>query len=322
MRQSNSVGMNFCAISRSESSSQSSASAFSSAKLAAFLTPREKELSGNLQDEREAQRVGCDLQVGRAGDHDGGRHRHLVEGHQLVEIDLVGAADHRQRIVDDRHALLLGAAGKTVGVVGNRRGLADEERVVIGKLDQVAPGDRLDLDAHLLGDARPVAQRADAGGRQFLVGIHQRGKGVARGRAGLGVAPFAVGVGLQACQEARLLLRRQAPERVEADPVDRCPALALLDDDFERGRAEPVEQEFCKTIPRLGGTEAEEEGGLGRKRAAEILAALVERDFEFRQRILVEFRLGEIDHGFDGRDDLVAARAGEQRGIIARLWYA
>ena len=46
MRQSNSVGMNFCAISRSDSSIHSVASAFSSSKFEHFLTPREKDESG------------------------------------------------------------------------------------------------------------------------------------------------------------------------------------------------------------------------------------------------------------------------------------
>ena len=44
-------------------------------------------------------------------------------------------------------------------------------------------------------------------------------------------------------------------------------------------------------------------GRLGGKRAAEVLAALVERHFELGQRVLVELALRQVDHGLDRRDD-------------------
>ena len=111
-------------------------------------------------------------------------------------------------------------------------------------------------------------------------------------------------------------------QRVEADLADRCPFAVVPDVNLQRRRAEPVEQQLGETVPCLGRADAEEDADLGREDAAEILAALVQRQFQFRQRMLVELALRQIDHRLDGRDDPVAARPGQQRGIVAAALVA
>ena len=117
---------------------------------------------GNLHHHREAERVGGALDVGRVLDDDRLRHRQPGMRQPLPEIDLVGAADHRDRIVDDRHALHHGAAGEAVGVVADRGRLADEQRVELGQPGEILARDRLDLDAERGGELRPVHQRRRA----------------------------------------------------------------------------------------------------------------------------------------------------------------
>ena len=314
--------MNFWAISRSESSQPLLGQRLQLGEIGGLLDAARKRAVGDLQHQREAERLRRDLEVGGAGDHHRRRHRHLVVGHQLVEIDLVGAADHRQRVVDDRHAFLLGAAREAVGVVGDRRGLADEQRIVVGEPGEILLGDRLDLDAHLFGDLRPVAQRLDLRRRQLLMRVDQRGEAVAGRRARLGVAPFAVGEGVERDQEPRLLVGAHARQRQQRDLADRRPLRAFADGDLQRRRAEPVEQELGEAVPGLRRADAEEDRDARRKGAAEILAALVERHLQFRQRMLVELRLRQVDHRLDGRNDPVAARAGQQRGIVAAALVA
>ncbi|ESZ54201.1 hypothetical protein X729_29400 [Mesorhizobium sp. L103C131B0] len=86
---------------------------------------------------------------------------------------------------------------------------------------------------------------------------------------------------------------------------------------LKRRSAEPVEQQLGEAVPDLRRSDAEEDADFLRENASEILAAFVERQLQFRQRVLVELALGQVDHRLDRRDDLVAARTGEQRGIIA-----
>src|ERR1700730_14819961 len=81
-----------------------------------------------------------------SGQHDGRRGRHLVLAQKLHQEHLVGATDHRDRIVDDRHAFLPGAPGKAVSVIVDRGGLANEKTIVFGELGKLASRDRLDID--------------------------------------------------------------------------------------------------------------------------------------------------------------------------------
>ncbi len=71
----------------------------------------------DLDHQRQAELVHGPRQIGMVGQHDGRRRRHLVGSHELHQEHLVHAADHRDRIIDHRHALLPGAAGEPVGVV-------------------------------------------------------------------------------------------------------------------------------------------------------------------------------------------------------------
>ena len=237
---------------------------------------------------------------------------------QLHQEHLVGAADHRDRVVDDRHALLPGAAGEAVGVVVDRGGLADEQAVVFGELGELALGHRLDVDRELLGDARHVLDRGRRRRRHLLVGIVQHREVVFRDRARLGVAPFALGVTVQRlAQEARLAVG-EAGDVARPDALDRQPG-AGLDIDLERRAAEPVEQQPPELLEALvaGDAEADQELELALGLVVGAARAAIELVLELRQRVLVELGLAQLQHGLDRRHHPVAARLRQQRGVVA-----
>ncbi len=127
-------------------------------------------------------------------------------------------------------------------MVVNRGGLADEQPVVFGELGQLPLGDRLDVHRELLGDARHVLDRGRRRRRHLLVGIVEHREIVLGDGARLGIAPFALGVLVERLPQERRLAVSEPGDVAGPDPVDREPG-AGLDDDLERGAAEPVEQE-------------------------------------------------------------------------------
>ena len=273
---------------------------------------------GDLHHQRQAELVHRLRQVGEVGEQHRLRHRHLVGAEQLHQEHLVGAADHRDRVVDDRHALLPGAARETVGVVVDRGGLADEQAVVFGKLGELAPRDRLDVDRELLGDAREVLDRGDRGGRHLLVGIVQHREVVFGDRARLGVAPLALGVLVQRLAEERRLAVGEPGEVARPDAVDREPR-ARLDRDLERRAAEPVEQQAPERLEARVARDAEADQQLELAFGLEVgpAGAAVELVLELGQRVLVELGLAQLQHGLDRRHHPVAARFRQQRGVVA-----
>ena len=95
--------------------------------------------------------------------------------------------------------------------------------------------------------------------------------------------------------------------------------VARIDDHFERRAAEPVEQQPPERFEAVvaGNAEADEQLELGVGLKVGTPGAAVELVLEFRQRVLVELLLAQLEHGFDGRHHAMAARLGEQRGVIA-----
>ncbi len=234
----------------------------------------------------------------------------------LPEIDLVGAADHRDRVVDDRHPLHHRAAGEMVGVIADRGGLADEERVELGEPRQVFLGDRLDLDAERRGDLRPVHQRLQRAWRQHLLRVVEDGDRMARRRARFRRPPFAAGVGFQRFGEETLLLFRAAGEGGEVDLLDLAPLLAFEGDGQHR-RAEPVEEALREALEagRLGKAEGDEERL--RRLAGVGLQVAVQRFFDLRQRMRIFGAAPQVEHRLDARHDAVATRLGKERAVIA-----
>ena len=57
---------------------------------------------------------------------------------KLVQIDLVGAADHRLWVVDDRHAFGSGALGEAISEIVDRGGRADEQARQIRPIPRAA----------------------------------------------------------------------------------------------------------------------------------------------------------------------------------------
>ena len=255
-RQSNSVGRNFCASSEIGLLEQLVGDAAELLRGVDLVDAARERAVGNLHHQRQAEFVHRLGQVARLGQHHGRRRRHLVLAEQLHQEHLVGAADHRDRIVDDRHALLPGAAREAVGVVVDRGGLADEQAVVFGEFGQLPLGDRLDVDRQLLGDARHVLDRGRRRRRHLLVRIVQHREVVLGDRAGLGIAPFALGVLVQRLAEELALAVGQPVDVARPDAVDRQP-LAGLDRDLERRAAEPVEQQPAEGLEARVARDAE-----------------------------------------------------------------
>ena len=236
------------------------------------------------------------------------------------QVDLVRAAHHRDRIVDDRHAFGYGALGEAVGVVGDRGCLADHQRVEFGEAVEVLLRDRLDLDAIFLGEARPVFQALDVGGRERFVGVVEDGDRPFGDGAGLGVLPDAASIGGEAFDEELHLLVFEAGEGRKLDALDLVVAgLAVLaGGDDESGRAVPVEKlagEFAEALV-LDFAEADKQALRDRAVLGEFVEVLVEQLLEDRDRIFVQVAVGQVEHGLDGGDDAVAAGVDPAKIII------
>ncbi len=285
--------------------------------MSTFLTPRLKDEVRHLQHHREAEFVGGAGQVVGAADDDGRRHGDAVPRHQLVQVDLVGAANHRDRIVDDRHPLLHGAAGEAVGVVVDRGRLADEQGVEFRQPREIATGDRLDLDALLLGDTRQVLEGRQVRRRHGVVGIVENGEGIARRGAVLLRAPLAAGVVVERAMEEGEFDRRELGDRDRGEAPD-LGTVAVLDRHLEHRAAEPVEQQPAEAVEAavLDGAEIDQQPGRnGLVRGGG--ERLYQRILELGQGLGVERAGAEIDHGLDRGDDAMAARLGEQRAVVA-----
>ena len=168
-----------------------------------------------------------------------------------MQVDLVGAADHRDRIVDDRHTFLRGAPGEAIGVIVDRRRLADEQRIVLGQARQVAAGDRLHLDAELLGHARPVLDGGAVRRRHGFVGIVEHGKGITRRSTIFLRAPLAGGVDVQRVVEEGEFARLELGDRHRRELADLRPGMAVVavfDRHLEHRAAEPVEEEAAEPV--------------------------------------------------------------------------
>ena len=238
--------------------------------------------------------------------------------HQLVQVDLVGAADHRHRIVDDRHALLQRAAREAVGVIVDRSRRADEQPVEFRQFRQLPLGEQLDFDRVALGELLEVADALHRRRRQLFLRIVEHRERIFGDRARAGIAPVALGVLVQRGAKEFGLLGAELGERARAQAVD-FPSLGRGDRHFERRAAIPIEQQPAERlearIRRQAEAEQQIEGrhlvGMGAMRGE------IERLLQVGQRLLVELVLAQFEHGLDGGDDAVPARLGEQRGVVA-----
>jgi hypothetical protein len=102
------------------------------------------------------------------------------------------------------------------------------------------------------------------------------------------------------------------------DALDRKPR-AGLDVDFERGATEPVEQQPPERLETIitGNPEADQDLQLALGLEVGAAGTAVELVLQFRQRVLIELRLAQLQHGLDRRDNPVPTRFRQQRGVIA-----
>ena len=244
-----------------------------------------------------------------------------VRGEQLRQIHLVGAAHDRGRIVDHCQPLALGAAREAIGVVGDRRGLADQQRIELGETMQVLLADRLDLDAHLRADAHEPVEGRLARGRQGLLRVVQHGDAVARyGLRALG-PPRHLEMRRQLAMEPGGLVGRKVGQRQRLDRLDHATArVGGRDHQSQKRMAEAVEHGAGEaTEPPVGGVaEGDQQGHRFHDRLTQSRQALGEDRVQLRQREAVQRAASQIENGLHRGDHLVPARLGEQRGVVAR----
>ena len=170
----------------------------------------------------------------------------------------------------------------------------------------------------LLGDARPVLQGRQVGGRQLLRRVVEDGEGIARRGAILLRAPLARGVGVERGVEGGEFVRRQLGDRHGGEPLDLRPA-AVLDGHFQHRAAEPVEEQPAEAVEAAVVDRAEiDQDAVRHGLVVGGGERLGEGVVELGQRLGVELPGAEIDHGLDRRDDAVAARLGQQRASSSR----
>src|SRR5215510_7756430 len=123
---------------------------------------------------------------------------------------------------------------------------------------------------------------------------------------------------MQRLAEEFALAVGQAVDIAGPDPLDGEPS-PRLHDDFERRAAEPVEQQPAKWLKALvaDDPETDQELELTLRLQVGAAGAAVELVLQLRERMLVELRLPQLQHGLDRRNYAVAARFGKQRRIVA-----
>ncbi len=90
---------------------------------------------GDLQHQRETQALADPFEILRSllVENLGGGHAQLMAVEQVSEVDLVGTAQDRCRVVHDHQAFAFGFFGEAIGVVVDTGGLADQQGVVLGQ---------------------------------------------------------------------------------------------------------------------------------------------------------------------------------------------
>ena len=274
---------------------------------------------GHLEHDREAERAADRLEVAAIEHHGLGR-RQPLRREQLGQIDLVGAARDRDRIVDHGETLALGLAREAIGVVGERRGLADEQRVELAEPEEVLAADRLDLEPHLRADAHQALDRRRLRRRQLVLRVVQHGDRVARQGGRAARPPRHLEVARERAVEPGHLLvveiggreRLDLTDAVAADPrrpdPDRQQRMA---ETIEGGARQPAKARI------LRGAEGDQQAHRLAERLRQPREVPRQHRVEIGQRELVERLALQIEHGLHRGDHLVAARLGEQRGVVA-----
>ena len=235
---------------------------------------------------------------------------------ELGEVDLVGAAQDAHRVVDDDHALGVGATSEAVGEVVDARGGTDEQGIELGDVGVVVLADDPGVHAELARDALKARDGAIVGGRLGLVGIGEDGEVVLGGAVAVR-APAAGEVGL-----GRLLgeLLVGLGDLLAADGADAddLPAAVLATGEAgakERNREELMDARG-EPIVALGHVVAEvdaEDEALGLDGAEALVDQLVELAGANADDLgaLEILNRGDVGHG------PMAAGGGEQRDVVA-----
>ncbi len=101
------------------------------------------------------------------------RCRDLVVLQQIRQEHLVSAAQNRDRVINGHHALRFSLAGKSVGVMINRRGFTDKQTVVFRQPHVILAGNGLNMNTQLFAGRNEIIKRFRVARWQFFIRIHQ-----------------------------------------------------------------------------------------------------------------------------------------------------
>ncbi|KFF33766.1 hypothetical protein G039_0316595 [Pseudomonas aeruginosa VRFPA01] len=275
---------------------------------------------GNLQHQREAQAPGHPLPVLRAFlvEDLGERHAQLPATEQVGQVDLVGAAQDRCRVVHHHQAFALGLLGEAIGVVVDPGGLADQQGVELGQACVVLASDQFDVDAEAGADPHEVGQRLRVGRRQRFVGIVQDRHVVARHPPRTRHAPGAPAETVEGSGKDILLVATQAVQHARTHSLD-MPAL-LATELHQQDRAGKGFEQLAGQVGQrleLGMAEIQGQGEAVGGAIGRAAQRLVQGLVEAAQGQPVHRLASQFADAAQRRDHPVAAGLGQQRTVVA-----
>jgi hypothetical protein len=245
----------------------------------------------------------------------GARDRDLRALQHLGEVDLVGAAQDRVRVVDDREPLGLGAAREAIGVVVDRGRLADEQRVELGEARVVVAADELHAEALPPRRLHEAIQGLLVGRRLALLRIDQDREVVARAIAALRLVALAAEVAPRGVVHEIEVLLGDLVHRQRAHAAQ-APLLAAAELGAQERHREHAEQRARERLVLGRHVLAEIDGQheIVRLQPAE---ALLDQFLDVRRDEAHEARRIQVLDGAHVRHDAMAARLGQQRDVVA-----
>ncbi len=252
-------------------------------------------------------------------EHKGGRrHRHAVGLHQLRQIDLVGAAQDRARVIHHHHALLFRLAGELIGMVIQRRGLANKQAVVFPQTGIGIATNLVDTNTQLAAGTDKPFQRLVVTGRQCLILIDQHGQLVAIAAATAGVAPD---TGIELLQSLGKGILFRAFQLLQGQRLQRFdgPLLAATKVHLQQ-RARQLIENLPAQVGQafLGGMAEVQHQREVITATAFALHGLVQRRLELAEMQAIERLAAQIVHRAHGRQHPLPTGFRQQGAVIAR----
>ncbi len=183
--------------------------------------------------------------AGRAGfegfllQNHGARRGHFGLSQTLRQINLVGTAQNRKRVVDHHQPFGKGLAREAVGMMIHRRRFANKQRIKLRQAAVILFRYKLGIDVQLVGRFLELLQRLLARRRVFLFRVHQNGeiKGILLDLAFL--KPLARKIAAGKIRDMLLITFRNQPQRKRRNLLNQ-PFRGELKADFQQRRLKKI----------------------------------------------------------------------------------